>query len=184
MDGTERALSPVKAARRDRILDAAEYLFVSRGLRRTTIEGIAENVGMSKVTIYSYFRDKDDIFEAVASRFFDRLRNSVYSALEQGGSPAERVEAALIAKHGMVFDLVRTSPHAEELLAAKTQIAGLLDALDEEIAGFLGGVLKDGQLGRLLFHASMGIMEQSPTREIFEDDVATLVRTICSAKRV
>jgi AcrR family transcriptional regulator len=47
-----------------KILDAAQKLFNTRGLRKTTVEDIARDAGIGKGTIYNYFEDKEAIFLA------------------------------------------------------------------------------------------------------------------------
>jgi len=48
--------------RRRAILDSAAGLFDSRGYAETTIEEIAEGAGISKGSVYNYFRSKHDLF--------------------------------------------------------------------------------------------------------------------------
>lgn len=179
MTSTRKHLSPVKLARRNRILDAAQGLFLTRGLKATTVEGIAEAVGMSKVTVYGYFPHKDAIFEAVVRRFFRLLHSTVDDALKVEGTPCERVFAVLQAKHGLVFELVRISPHAKELFAAKDHYAEMLDALDEHVTIKLGKILNDDKAARLLFNASTGMVELSRTRADFDEDLERLCRAVC-----
>lgn len=47
-----------------KILDAAQKLFNTRGLRKTTVEDIARDAGIGKGTVYNYFEDKESIFLA------------------------------------------------------------------------------------------------------------------------
>jgi AcrR family transcriptional regulator len=87
---TDPTLSPLKLARRDKLLDVAERLFVTQGFRATTIEGLAEAAGLSKVTVYGYFADKDAVFEAVALRLADRMRAVALGMLQMDASVADR----------------------------------------------------------------------------------------------
>ncbi len=52
-------------ARPGEILDAALGLFVDRGFSATKIEDIAEGAGVSKGTVYLYFKSKEDIFKCL-----------------------------------------------------------------------------------------------------------------------
>ncbi|AFK02457.1 transcriptional regulator, TetR family [Emticicia oligotrophica DSM 17448] len=51
---------------RERILKAAEELFLKFGIRSVTMDEIASELGISKKTIYMHFADKDSIVEEVA----------------------------------------------------------------------------------------------------------------------
>ena len=50
---------------KDRILLKAEELFMQFGIRSVSMDDIANNLGMSKKTLYQYFSDKDELVEAV-----------------------------------------------------------------------------------------------------------------------
>lgn len=50
---------------KDRILEGAEELFFKAGIRSVTMDEIARHLGMSKKTIYQFYRDKDDIVSAL-----------------------------------------------------------------------------------------------------------------------
>ena len=83
------------------------------------MEQVAAAAGMAKVTLYCYFLDKEGIFVAVGDAVGQRILDCVRAALIVPGPVAERVAAGLIAKHRIVFDLMRVSPFSAELLAAK-----------------------------------------------------------------
>jgi AcrR family transcriptional regulator len=51
---------------RDRILEKATELFATRGYLDVSMREIAEASGLRKATIYHHFRDKDELFIAVA----------------------------------------------------------------------------------------------------------------------
>ncbi|MDI1260217.1 TetR/AcrR family transcriptional regulator [Aquabacterium sp.] len=76
---TDHTLSPVKRGRpRDpermrRVLHAATRQFLDRGLERTSMESVARDAGVSKMTIYSYFPSKEALFEAAVSQHTDQV---------------------------------------------------------------------------------------------------------------
>lgn len=53
------------------LLEKALDLFLERGYSRTTIEGIAAEVGMAKRTVYAQFKDKKSLFMASLQRAID-----------------------------------------------------------------------------------------------------------------
>lgn len=50
---------------KERILLKAEELFMQYGIRSVSMDDIANNLGMSKKTLYQYFADKDELVDAV-----------------------------------------------------------------------------------------------------------------------
>jgi AcrR family transcriptional regulator len=57
---------------RDRILDTAQELFYSRGIRAVGIDMIIEKSGVAKMSLYRNFPSKDDLFAAYLERTSDR----------------------------------------------------------------------------------------------------------------
>jgi AcrR family transcriptional regulator len=57
---------------RDRLCDVAEHLFAVHGAEAVTIRQMAAALGVSTMTPYRYFKDKDAILAAVRARAFDR----------------------------------------------------------------------------------------------------------------
>ena len=55
-------------ATRDRILDAAEQVFESQGVARTSLQQIAAAAGVTRGAIYWHFKDKADLFNAMMER--------------------------------------------------------------------------------------------------------------------
>lgn len=66
------------------ILQEAKKLFRHYGWSKTTMEDIAKAAGKGKSTLYYYYKSKDEIFDAVASRemeeVFQRVREEVAKA--------------------------------------------------------------------------------------------------------
>jgi TetR/AcrR family transcriptional repressor of mexJK operon len=74
---------PVNAMRREEILDVAGKLFLERGYQRTTIDELAKRLGMSKLTLYSRFADKEALFSAVIeSKCHEYIPANLFAGLE------------------------------------------------------------------------------------------------------
>lgn len=60
---------PKDAAKRRAILDAAKDLFSRLGVDNTSMDAVAAAAGVSKLTVYSHFRNKHELFQqAVAEK--------------------------------------------------------------------------------------------------------------------
>lgn len=59
--------------RRTEILSAAMDVFSEKGFSRATLEEIAERAEFGKGTLYNYFANKEELFEAVIADVFDRF---------------------------------------------------------------------------------------------------------------
>jgi AcrR family transcriptional regulator len=69
---------------RDMILDVAVRLFATAGLRRTTMETIAKEAGRGRRTIYMYFGNKAEIYEAVVEREIGSITGPLRDVVSSG----------------------------------------------------------------------------------------------------
>jgi AcrR family transcriptional regulator len=81
-----------EAERRERLVSAAEQVFVELGYGAANMDDIARRAGMSKKTIYQVFETKQDLFAAV----IDSRRNALAAIIEgEGGSDSRSAEDVL-----------------------------------------------------------------------------------------
>lgn len=117
--------------RLERILTAAYACFTRHGVRRTTMEDIARESGMSRPAVYQYVRNKEDAFRRLTERMLARALSEAREASQAANvTPTERITRVLEAKLGLALTLWRDSPaHAAELLGADSRLsAELIDA--------------------------------------------------------
>lgn len=79
--------------RRNDIIDAAENLFFSRGYENVTMDDIAKALEMARATLYLSFKNKDDIYAAVAIRA-SKIIGRMFGDINQNGKTGlEKVES-------------------------------------------------------------------------------------------
>lgn len=61
-------LSPRALAKRDQLLAGAEQIFTRRGFAAASTDAVAAEAGVSKQTLYGYYRNKEALFAAVLCR--------------------------------------------------------------------------------------------------------------------
>lgn len=105
---TEEALGEF----RERLVDAAERLFAVHGLDAVTMRQLAAELGVSPMTPYRYFADKDAILAAVRTRAFNRHAEALEAAFDAGLDPFQRAAAV-----GQAYlDFALTHPEAYKLM--------------------------------------------------------------------
>ena len=62
----------VSEERKDQIMNAAEEVFTQKGFSDARMDDIAEETGLSKGTLYLYYKSKDDLIIAILDRIFQR----------------------------------------------------------------------------------------------------------------
>ena len=72
-----------KEAKRQRLLDSAYELFLKKGAGETSIHEIAQNTQVAKGTFYLYFRNKEEMTQALMRRVSRRVLSQAWAALEE-----------------------------------------------------------------------------------------------------
>jgi AcrR family transcriptional regulator len=80
---------------RQRIVEAAVDLHGTVGPAGTTISGIAERAGVTRVTVYRHFPDEESLFGACSAHWFAQQRVPDPASWADLDDPAERVRAGL-----------------------------------------------------------------------------------------
>lgn len=72
-----------KEAKRQRLLDSAYELFLKKGAGETSIHEIAQNAQVAKGSFYLYFRNKEEMTQALMRRVSRRVLSQAWAALEE-----------------------------------------------------------------------------------------------------
>lgn len=94
-------------ATRDSLLDAAELLFQSRGVSRTSLNDIAVAAGTTRGAIYWHFNDKADLFNAMMDRATLPLEETIICM----GAQAPSLEDPLQALRNSLLDALSRITH-------------------------------------------------------------------------
>jgi AcrR family transcriptional regulator len=97
---------------RERLCEAAERLFAERGPDAVTMRQLAAELGVSPMTPYRYFEDKDDILAAVRTNGFTRFA----IALEAARASASGARAVGTAVGEAYVNFALENPHSYKLM--------------------------------------------------------------------
>src|SRR5580658_11161049 len=136
----------------DRILDGALVSFGSRGYEATSLDALADGLGMRKQSILYWFSSKDVLLEALIDRSAAELAEALEASLARAGSGWARIEAVvrsvfrLAARRpellGLVREVARLGP------PPATQMTVALRPLVERASQFLRAQMDAGQMRR------------------------------------
>jgi len=98
--------------RREQILDSAAILFAERGYANADTQKLADDLEISKGTIFHYFPTKRELFAASIERALKQLGDCVDAAASLADDPLDKLVAAMAAYLGY-FD---SRPEVVELL--------------------------------------------------------------------
>ena len=112
--------------KRQLILDAALTQFAQYGLRKTSLQDIAEHAGVSRSTIYSYFKNKDQIFRSVSITIHEEGLREATALLKDPffADVANAISEALYARHGRFLTLVLESAKGAEMEDEHNRLCG------------------------------------------------------------
>ena len=153
---------------RERLCDAAEKLFAEKGPDAVTMRQLASELGVSPMTPYRYFTDKEDILAAVRTNGFNRFAGSLESALANTQGSAKAKSSAVgeaylnfafehPQTYKLMFDL--NQPHEQdypELVAAASRANAMRSAY---IKGLVEAGVMEGdpeEIGRMYWAATHG----------------------------
>lgn len=101
---------PKDLAKRQAILEAAKTLFLRRGYDGSSMDAIAAEAGVSKLTVYSHFTDKETLFSAaVKAKCEEQLPELLFELAED--APIE----AVLLNIGRAFHALVNSRESVEL---------------------------------------------------------------------
>ena len=150
---------------RERLCDVAERLFAEQGPQAVSMRQLAAELGVSPMTPYRYFKDKDDILAAVRASGFDRFAEALETALAGAAEPSARGAAvgdAYVrfavenpAAYRLMFDLEQPTEADHPDLVRAT--ARARDTLNDFVGGLVaeGLIVGDAQEVSLVFWAAL-----------------------------
>ena len=105
VDGWHQAPDPSTDTTARRVLDAAVRQLELFGIQRTTMDDVARRAGVSRVTIYRHFENKDVLVEAVVMDQVRRFLDDLGRYLDGFDSDVDR------AVEGFVFTVSKLRAH-------------------------------------------------------------------------
>jgi AcrR family transcriptional regulator len=142
----------VSAERRAQIIEAALACFVREGYHNTTMDDIVAESGLSKGSLYWYFKSKDDLFAAALMSVFVDVGQEAVAALEQCTTASDKMRAVARAATGfgraaegffnLFLEFWASSPRREE---ASQLWVGLLAQYKDVVVQIIEQGVKNGE---------------------------------------
>jgi AcrR family transcriptional regulator len=151
--------------KRNRILDAAQNLFLRYGVKRTALDDVVREAGIAKGTLYLYFDSKDALFAAVAEQLCAEVLRNAEEAIASPSSSTSRIVGCLDAYIGSMHRLTAQSPHIAELTESKEALAAAIyGAFNRKMRDLLRKMLRDSGIERgdavdMFFAAAIGTLK-------------------------
>lgn len=110
-------------AKRKQIMEGARRVFIDMGFDAASMNDITREAGVSKGTIYVYFANKEELFEALMEEERRTIFANLYEALERDGDVRETLLA-----YGLALARKITSP---TVLKAQRTVISICERMPE-----------------------------------------------------
>lgn len=167
---------------RARVLEAALTLFGEHGVSGTTLQMIADSIGVGKASVYYQFHSKDDIVLAAAQPLFDDMARVVTIA-EAVEDPQTRREITISGfiefsvRNRRLAAVLAGDPVLENLIQSREDLRDIVDRFTDLL---LGGA--DSAAGRVVISMVTNGVYAAVTDKTIEDvDDEELHRTLLAA---
>ena len=97
---------------RDKLIEVARQLFVHKGIENTTMNDIANASDKGRRTIYTYFKNKKEIYNAVVEKESEQLVSKLREIADLNLSPKDKLRRFLEVR----FDIIRENDSQNDQL--------------------------------------------------------------------
>ncbi len=145
-----------KEQRREEIINAAEELFIAKGLSETSMPDIAKKVNMSVRTVYRYYKTKEELAFEIEIRILEKIIDKQGHSTKKikGKNGYEKLKYMLCMKGDFcseeelrfmgMFDYYFTGAYPYNELS--TKFVSMLQNMNNPIYDFILEGMKDGSI--------------------------------------
>jgi len=185
--------------RRDRIIEEALKLFMKYGIRNITMDDLAKHLGISKRTIYEYFKDKDSLLlQCVKSLASDQKKrinhiiktsphviDSIYQIIGEKSALMRTLNPLFMEDmrkyHPSIFKLIHKSDELDDIsLTEQLLIYGIEEGIffPEINTSLVARFMQE--MFRLFGNSEVFPLEQYDRTEMIENIFMAYIRGLCT----
>ena len=130
---------------RQTLLEVARGLFAHKGLKATTMNDIAAASGRGRRTLYTYFKNKEEIYYAVIEEELERLSEKLDEVTALNVEPEEKIFTMIYTHLSIIREIVaRNGSLRAEFFRNIWKVEMVRKAFDVEERRILQHVLQEG----------------------------------------
>ena len=163
-----------KSITRKLIIDAAFTCFNEFGYAKTTFDDIAKKAGISRASVYNYFKSKEDFFYAIVEEKHYKYTQQSKEILDSGIPKKEKIKRIIyiwiVDPHRLIDKT--TLPHAlfKDVASLRKSEALLKEKFIDSLSPLIGH-----DLAEVIVLSYRGILDDRPSVETLEKRTNTLV---------
>lgn len=132
------------------ILQAAQQLFQKHGYQKVTMDDVAKAIGKGRSSLYYYYKNKDEVFDAVIDAEISGIFSEIHRALEQAATTEEKLRAfgltklKISRKRKSFFEALETGMNADEMSVYVQKKQAIQKRIRKEESALLKQILNAG----------------------------------------
>ena len=131
---------------RQRLVEVARELFARNGVDATTMNDIAQASGKGRRTLYTYFRNKEEILSAVIASELELLSDRMDEVAARPTTPEQKLLLLIYTHLNMIREIVaRNGSLRAEFFRNIWQVEVIRKAFDIEELAIIRRVLEEGK---------------------------------------
>ncbi len=92
---------------RQKLIDVARELFAKKGIEATTMNDIAAQSGRGRRTLYTYFRNKEEIYSAVVESELEYISGEMDKVVQANITPEKKIVQVIYKHLSLIADIVK-----------------------------------------------------------------------------
>ncbi len=130
---------------RQLLIDIARLQFAKRGFDGTTMNDIAEASGKGRRTLYTYFKSKDEIYEAVINGELQRISSTFLAVARKQLSPLDKLVELIFAHLSLMKEAVERNGYLRaEFFRNIWQVESVRKKYDKKEHDIIAKTLEEG----------------------------------------
>ena len=128
------------------LVDVARRLFARKGLEETTMNDISQAAGKGRRTLFTYFKNKEEIFDAVVEAEMDRLAREMAEVASRLLSPEDKLVAVIYGHLEAIKEIVQRNGNMRaEFFRDAWRVSLIRKRFDTNEKKLLAQILTDGE---------------------------------------
>ncbi len=131
--------------KRERILEAAAYLFSQKSYHVVMMEDVAKMIGVAKGTVYNYFTSKEELYFSIMSVKMKNLLNSLTEKIKTEHNSIDSLRSYTL--HVYMFMMKYQNfflMYKKESLNSESDLCDELRFLEGQLKSQLSGIIREG----------------------------------------
>jgi len=131
---------------RQLLVDVARQLFAKQGFENTTMNDIAEASGKGRRTLYTYFKNKEEVYSAVINGELMRISTTFLAVARKQMQPLEKLVELIFAHLSLMKETVERNGHLRaEFFRNIWQVASVRKKYDKKEHDIFAKTLEEGR---------------------------------------